>query len=459
MPSLQHAVVQPGHPDPAAQPVRRRPPGDAGCPDSGQPDGRGRSRPGRAAGARGDSQQRARVPGLHALARPGAETSAARRCSTCTAAPTCGPRMPGTGGSSTRLADALGATRGAAGLPARARVHRRATPSRRWSGSSRRSRAESPDGVVLVGDSAGGGYALALAQALRDRGVPQPDRLVLIAPWVDLTGTTPGTLEAAERDPWLSYPHLSVYASFWAGTDDPPSSPTRASARARRPRRTAADPDALRHPRPAPAGLRRAVRAGRRGRLAAGVRRGARSDPRLPAVADPRGTRRRSNTSWSSARTDDPFGSDGQFAASRVAWSIPECPRLCRVRLRVDTDRHMDATDVAVIGAGVAGLTCARALEESGLSVRVLERSARVGGRVGTDVIDGYRCDRGFQWINVGHPDVRDVAGRRRAQPAADRARDGAGPPRRLPHPPGLPGDADRRDPVGDSASPRTSRG
>ncbi|MCW2827345.1 MAG: binding domain, partial [Marmoricola sp.] len=32
----------------------------------------------------------------------------------------------------------------------------------------------------------------------------------------------------------------------------------------------------------------------------------------------------------------------------------------------------MDATDVAVIGAGVAGLTCARALEESGVSVRVL---------------------------------------------------------------------------------------
>jgi phytoene dehydrogenase-like protein len=73
----------------------------------------------------------------------------------------------------------------------------------------------------------------------------------------------------------------------------------------------------------------------------------------------------------------------------------------------------MDATDVAVIGAGVAGLTCARALEESGLEVRVLERSARVGGRVGTDVIDGFRCDRGFQWLNAGNPDVRaavDVA-------------------------------------------------
>ena len=81
--------------------------------------------------------------------------------------------------------------------------------------------SQSPEGVILVGDSAGGGYALALAAALRDRGGAQPERMVLLAPWVDLTGTTPGTLEAAERDPWLSLPHLSVFASFWAGSDDP----------------------------------------------------------------------------------------------------------------------------------------------------------------------------------------------------------------------------------------------
>ena len=81
--------------------------------------------------------------------------------------------------------------------------------------------SQSPEGVVLVGDSAGGGYALALAEALRDRGGAQPERMVLLAPWVDLTGTTPGTLEAAGRDPWLSLPHLQIFASFWAGGDDP----------------------------------------------------------------------------------------------------------------------------------------------------------------------------------------------------------------------------------------------
>ena len=81
--------------------------------------------------------------------------------------------------------------------------------------------AESPDGVVLAGDSAGGGYALAVAQAVRDRGGPQPERLVLLAPWVDLTSSAPGTREAAARDPWLSFDHLSVYATFWAGSSDP----------------------------------------------------------------------------------------------------------------------------------------------------------------------------------------------------------------------------------------------
>lgn len=81
--------------------------------------------------------------------------------------------------------------------------------------------ATSPDGVVLAGDSAGGGYALALAQAVRDRGGAQPSQLVLIAPWVDLTGSAPGTREAASRDPWLSFEHLSIYAGFWAGSEEP----------------------------------------------------------------------------------------------------------------------------------------------------------------------------------------------------------------------------------------------
>ena len=53
--------------------------------------------------------------------------------------------------------------------------------------------AETSDRVVVVGDSAGGGIALAAALTVRDRGGPQPSHLLLHAPWVDLTTSTPET--------------------------------------------------------------------------------------------------------------------------------------------------------------------------------------------------------------------------------------------------------------------------
>ncbi len=67
------------------------------------------------------------------------------------------------------------------------------------------------------------------------------------------------------------------------------------------------------------------------------------------------------------------------------------------------------SADVVVAGAGLAGLTCARELERHGLQVVVLERSDAVGGRVRTDVVDGYRCDRGFQLLNPAYPAVRQL--------------------------------------------------
>ncbi len=80
--------------------------------------------------------------------------------------------------------------------------------------------AASPGGAVLAGDSAGGGYALALALALRDRGGPQPSHLLLHAPWVDLTTSTPDTAEVSASDPWLFLGKLNAYADWWAGSDD-----------------------------------------------------------------------------------------------------------------------------------------------------------------------------------------------------------------------------------------------
>ncbi len=60
---------------------------------------------------------------------------------------------------------------------------------------------------------------------------------------------------------------------------------------------------------------------------------------------------------------------------------------------------------IVIIGAGLAGLTCARALVREGQSVLVLEAAEQVGGRVRTDIHDdGYRLDRGFQVLFTAYP-------------------------------------------------------
>jgi phytoene dehydrogenase-like protein len=63
--------------------------------------------------------------------------------------------------------------------------------------------------------------------------------------------------------------------------------------------------------------------------------------------------------------------------------------------------------DVIVVGAGLAGLRCAVRLTELGREVVVVEAGDTVGGRVRTDVVDGFRCDRGFQVLNPAYPAVR----------------------------------------------------
>lgn len=63
--------------------------------------------------------------------------------------------------------------------------------------------------------------------------------------------------------------------------------------------------------------------------------------------------------------------------------------------------------NVIVIGAGLAGLSAALTLESEGVSVTVLESSDRPGGRVTSDEIDGFICDRGFQLINANYPEIK----------------------------------------------------
>ncbi len=85
--------------------------------------------------------------------------------------------------------------------------------------------------TTLMGDSAGGGLALATAQALRDQGIGGIP-LVLIAPWLDATMNDPALDPAATRDPILSVPRLRRAGELYAGrlpTDDPRVSPINGS--------------------------------------------------------------------------------------------------------------------------------------------------------------------------------------------------------------------------------------
>jgi len=62
--------------------------------------------------------------------------------------------------------------------------------------------------------------------------------------------------------------------------------------------------------------------------------------------------------------------------------------------------------DTLVVGAGLAGLAAARTLVGAGRDVVVVEASDGVGGRVRTDVVDGFLLDRGFQILLTAYPEL-----------------------------------------------------
>lgn len=62
--------------------------------------------------------------------------------------------------------------------------------------------------------------------------------------------------------------------------------------------------------------------------------------------------------------------------------------------------------DVVIVGAGLAGLSCARHLTDGGASVHLVEAQEAVGGRVQTDDVEGFRLDRGFQVLLTAYDEV-----------------------------------------------------
>jgi len=65
--------------------------------------------------------------------------------------------------------------------------------------------------------------------------------------------------------------------------------------------------------------------------------------------------------------------------------------------------------DVLIVGAGLAGLGCARRLAEAGVSCQIVEASDGIGGRVRTDQVDGFLLDRGFQVLLSAYPEAKRV--------------------------------------------------
>jgi phytoene dehydrogenase-like protein len=65
--------------------------------------------------------------------------------------------------------------------------------------------------------------------------------------------------------------------------------------------------------------------------------------------------------------------------------------------------------DVIIIGAGLAGLCCARTLHQAGIPFLILEAADGVGGRVRTDQVEGFLLDRGFQVLQTAYPEARRV--------------------------------------------------
>ena len=76
-------------------------------------------------------------------------------------------------------------------------------------------------GLLMAGDSAGGGIALALTQWALQEGVPLPRRLALLSPWLDVTMSDPEIKELDKVDPFLEPGSVGQIAEWYCQGEDP----------------------------------------------------------------------------------------------------------------------------------------------------------------------------------------------------------------------------------------------
>lgn len=77
-----------------------------------------------------------------------------------------------------------------------------------------------PSQIIFMGDSAGGGLALALAQALKQKQLPQPGKMILLSPWLDVTMSNPDIDALEKQDTLLSKKVLITAGKHYANGAD-----------------------------------------------------------------------------------------------------------------------------------------------------------------------------------------------------------------------------------------------
>ncbi len=76
------------------------------------------------------------------------------------------------------------------------------------------------DDIVVSGDSAGGGLAVAMMLALRDTGGPMPKAAFLLSPWLDLSASGESIQTRKDQDPWFNPKDLPTVAKFYCADDE-----------------------------------------------------------------------------------------------------------------------------------------------------------------------------------------------------------------------------------------------
>ncbi len=82
------------------------------------------------------------------------------------------------------------------------------------------SQGYSADDIVVSGDSAGGGLAVAMMLALRDTGGPMPKAAFLLSPWLDLSASGESIETRKDQDPWFNPNDMPTVAKFYCAEDE-----------------------------------------------------------------------------------------------------------------------------------------------------------------------------------------------------------------------------------------------